>query len=180
VTEDERIGYDEQSLEGLLQQTEDRPWQAKRGYGRIAIRIDRDGRWYYRDSLIERPNMVQLFASLLRVDDDGGIVIDAPEQILRIQVDDAPFVAVDCEPLSDGSGYVFVTNLGDRVIAGPEHPLELRMAPDEHEQRLYLHVRDGMLALVHRNLFYHLVELASEDSEGRLGIRSRGEFYPLG
>ncbi|HSX70752.1 MAG TPA: DUF1285 domain-containing protein, partial [Pseudomonas sp.] len=47
----------------------------------------------------------------------------------------------------------------------------------------YLHVRRNLEALVHRNVFYQLVDLAVErqiDGRTWLGVWSGGEFFPIG
>ena len=43
-------------------------------------------------------------------------------------------------------------------------------------------VRDGLEALLLRQVFYQLVELAepSEDREEVIGVWSKGHFFPLG
>jgi len=166
-------------LAGIGQQ---RPQWPARTRGKIAISIDRDGRWFYRGSPIERESMVRLFARLLRVD-QGEHVIDAPEQILVIAVADAPFVAIDCEVLNPGAEQLlrFTTQQGESWTVGADHPLCWRASrdcPDEH--RLYLRTRDGLDAVVHRQVFYRLAELAEVDqASGLMGIRSQGRFYSL-
>lgn len=165
--------------DSLADQAVSQRWSARRGRGRIDIRIDREGRWLFRNSPIERPEMVRLFASLMRREDDGEFVLDAPEQILHITVDDAPFVAIDGDELPDQSGWQFETNTGEKIIAGPEHPLLLRPSRDDGEHRLYVLVRDGLEALVHRNVFYRLAEQAESNADGVVGIVSQGEFFAL-
>ena len=44
-------------------------------------------------------------------------------------------------------------------------------------------MRRNLEALIHRNVFYQLVELAVEreiDAEPWLGVWSSGQFYPIG
>lgn len=149
--------------------------------GRIAIRIDRDGRWLYHGTPIERDAMVRLFAGLLRREGED-YVLDAPEQILRIEVDDAPFVVIDMEVEGQGGErrLWMTTNLGERFPVGAEHPLFLRSDPHSGETRLYLSARAGMPALVHRNVFYRLAEEVETDAaSGRRGVHSSGMFFAL-
>jgi hypothetical protein len=71
----------------------------------------------------------------------------------------------------------------DEVVAGREHPLRVELDPLSGEPSPYLHVRANLDALVHRNVFYQLVELAVErEMEGQrwLGVWSDGEFFPIG
>jgi len=80
--------------------------------GRIDIRIAADGSWYHEGAPIRRPGLVKLFASILRRDPDGYCLVTPAEKLL-IQVDDAPFVAVDMEVKGAGQAQslLFVTNV---------------------------------------------------------------------
>ena len=60
----------------------------------IDIRILKNGEWLYLGTPIKRPRMVQLFASVLRVEEDGSTWLVTPGEKLRIEVEDAHFQAV--------------------------------------------------------------------------------------
>lgn len=144
--------------------------------------IDRDGRWFYRGSEIRRPRLVRLFAGILRREADGSFVLVTPAECWRIAVEDVPFVAVDFTLHDPGPDQFleFVTNVGDRAVAGPEHPL--RMAPFGDAAAPYLPVREGLDARVDRKSFYRLAEMGEElppAEGGAFGVRSRGQFFPL-
>ena len=103
----------------------------------------------------------------------------------RIQVEDAPYVAV--EMWVEGTGVnqrlKFRTNVDDNVIAGPENPIRVEIDPDSEEPSPYVLVREGLDALIARSVFYDLVELAVEeerDGEHLFGVWSGGFFFPLG
>src|SRR5271163_1056077 len=84
--------------------------------GEIDMRIAADGTWFYCGSPIGRPALVQLFASILRKD-EGGYVLVTPVERVGIRVDDAPFLAVEMI-LGDSSGeptLTFRTNVEDIV-----------------------------------------------------------------
>jgi hypothetical protein len=112
--------------------------------GDSEMRIARDGRWYHQGSPIGRETMVRLFSTLLRREADGRHVLVTPVEKLDIEVEDAPFVAVELKSEGDGRGrtLAFRLNSGDVVTAGPDHQLALRETPDG--PRPYLHVRGGM------------------------------------
>lgn len=146
------------------------------------MRIDAEGTWYYRGSPIRRQELVKLFATVLRREADGSYWLVTPAERGRIEVEDAPFVAVDCEARGEGRQQQldFTTNLDQRVTAGPEHPL--RVGAGDGEPRPYLLVRPGLEALIARPVFYRLAEMAvasPEDPEA-LGLWSGGRFFPLG
>lgn len=150
------------------------------------IRIARDGTWFYQGSPIGRQPLVRLFASVLRRDDAGDYWLITPAERGRITVDDAPFVAVELEAEGTGAGgeprLRLRTNLDEWVEVGPDHPLRVDTDPASGEPRPYVRVRPGLEARVNRPVFYHLVSLAVPDAADpdRLGVWSRGMFFPLG
>ena len=152
-------------------------WHPERS-GRIDIRIKADGTWWHEGSQIRRQPMVQLFAGILRLDADGFCLV-TPAERLRIEVDDAPFVAT--EMFVQGSGAtakrLFRTNVDDYVEVDAEHPLwveNAQTAPDP-----YVAVRDGLNARLTRSVFYELVAQASEEGD-ELCVYSNGARYVLG
>jgi len=147
----------------------------------VAIRIDVDGRWFYQGSPIERQRMVRLFSTLLRADDDGETYLVTPQERLRINVDDAPFTAVAVETHVEAGVpvLVFTTNVDARIIADADHRVEVDYAHVDADPRPYLHVRDGLRALISRAVFLELAELAVLHDDAP-GIWSRATFMPLG
>ncbi|MCW5732076.1 MAG: DUF1285 domain-containing protein [Alphaproteobacteria bacterium] len=151
--------------------------------GDIDMRIARDGTWYYMGSPIGRPAMVQLFSSVLRLE-DGKFFLVTPVEKLGIRVDDAPFVAVEMVVEGSGRGQTlsFRTNVEDAVSADASHPIRVSIDTETGEPSPYVMVRDGLEALIARPVFYDLVELAVEEAgEGgtRLGVWSGGRFFPI-
>lgn len=77
----------------------------------------------------------------------------------------------------------FTSNVEDQVEAGPDNPLRVVIDPVTQEPSPYVLMRSNLEALIHRNVFYQLVELAVPhviDGEEWLGVWSRGAFYPIG
>ena len=118
--------------------------------------------------------MVRLFSTILKRE-DGRYFLVTPVEKVGIQVEDAPFVAVDAEIGPDR--IIFTTNVGDEVLADAEHPIIIR--GDSAEPRPYVHVRAGLEALIDRKTFYRLAAAAEDDAGGRAGVRSEGQFFPL-
>jgi uncharacterized protein len=148
--------------------------------GEIDIVIRRDGTWLHEGAPIRREALVRLFSTVLRLDPDGHHLV-TPAEKLRIQVEDAPFTAVrvDAEP----GRLRFTTNVGDEVVAGPDHALTVTTDPATDEPAPYLHVRRGLTARIARPVFYELVDMAEERSTAQglqLGVESDGVFFPLG
>lgn len=141
--------------------------------------IARDGTWYHQGSPIGRPAMVRLFSTILRREPDGGHVLVTPVEKLSIQVEDAPFVAVEMKAEGEGrdARLAFRTNTGDLVTAGATNPL--RFVEDDDGPRPYLHVRGGLEALVSRSVYYELAERALAGGDPVPGVWSNGAFFAL-
>ncbi len=151
--------------------------------GDLDIRIARDGTWFYLGTPIGRKELVKLFSSILRRDGDGYFLVTPVEKV-GIRVDDAPFVAVDFETRGDGRDRIltFTTQVDDRVVAGPDHPIRVERDSETGEPSPYVLVRARLEALIDRKSFYRLVDIGTvEDIEGveQFGLWSAGEFFPI-
>ena len=152
--------------------------------GDLDIEIRRDGLWFYLGTPIGREPLVRLFASILKLE-DGKYYLVTPVEKVGIRVQDVPFIAVDAEAVGNGvtRTLTFTTNVDDELIAGAEHPLRVEVDAETGEPAPYLHVRVNLEALIHRNVFYQLVDMAViEQQDGRewLGVWSSGQFFPIG
>lgn len=147
--------------------------------GHSDMRIARDGTWYHQGSPIRRPAMVRLFATILRREPDGSFVLVTPVEKLTIEVEDAPFVAIEVK--SEGEGrerrLAFRLNTDEVIIAGSTHGL--RVIEIEGNPHPYLHLRGGLDALVARSVYYELAELAISEGADPPGLWSEGAFLPL-
>ncbi|HXH02806.1 MAG TPA: DUF1285 domain-containing protein [Candidatus Competibacteraceae bacterium] len=153
--------------------------------GDMDLRIARDGRWWHEGVPIARPELVRLFASILRRDEDGHYYLLSPVEKWRIRVEDAPFLAVGLEAVGQGQErrLRFITNLEEVIEAGPEHPLRVDIHPDRNEPAPYVHVRGRLWAKLTRSTFLELAELGEEreqDGETLYGVWSGGVFFTLG
>lgn len=153
--------------------------------GHFNMRIARDGTWFYHGSPIGRKPLVQLFAKVLRRENDGSYWLVTPVERGRIDVDDAPFTAVELKVNGAGRDQrlIFRTNLDDEIVAGPAHHIRVSEDKATREPSPYIHVRDNLEALIVRPVFYQLVDLAEErmvDGARLLGVWSEGVFFSLG
>ncbi|KQT18703.1 hypothetical protein ASG40_16715 [Methylobacterium sp. Leaf399] len=151
--------------------------------GTIDMRIAADGTWFHEGAPIRRPAMVKLFASILRCEEDGGIVLVTPAERVAIAVEDAPFVAVDMavEGEGDDRRIVVRTNVDDVVSVDAEHRLRFEEVAGGG-LKPYVHVRRGLWARVTRALTYDLVALGEErevDGAPWFGIAAGGVFHPI-
>lgn len=150
----------------------------------LGMRINRDGTWCYRGSAIQRKALVCLFASVLKREADGSYWLETPVERGRVEVEDAPFVAVelfwrDCE---GRQCLTFRTNLDEMVTADHDHPIRVAIDPKTREPRPYVMVRPGLEARIARAVFYELVALGQAETLGGrdiLGVWSEGTFFPI-
>src|SRR5690606_18103101 len=111
-------------------------------------------------------------STVLRKDPDGFHLV-TPVEKMRIEVEDAPFLAVRIDRA--GGALRFVTNVGDVVEAGPEHPIRVEADPATGEPAPYVHVRAGLEARLSRPVFYELAEMA-EPRGGVMQVASNGAW----
>lgn len=152
--------------------------------GEIDMRIASDGVWYYMGTPIERQRLVRLFAGILRREEDGQFCLVTPVERYGIEVEDAPFVAVEMSVSGEGEAREIClrTNVDDAIVVGAEHPLRFAAAQTPGEVRPYVLVRDRLEALISRAVFYDLVELATrhvEDGVEKFGVWSGGVFFAM-
>ncbi len=147
--------------------------------GNIDIRIARDGTWYHEGTPMTRPGLVRLFSTILKREGDAYFLV-TPVEKWRIEVEDAPFVAVDFTAAGQGRAQVltFTTNLGDTATAGEDNPLRVTRDPETDEPSPYVHIRAGLEALIDRKSFYRLVELGAHH-DGWFGLWSQNRFFPI-
>lgn len=147
--------------------------------GDLDMRITRDGTWLYLGTPIGRPELVRLFSTILKREGDSYFLVTPAEKV-GITVDDAPFVAVDFEAGGEGKmqNLLFETNVGDKVLAGPDNPIRVERDAQTGEPSPYVMVRDGLEALIDRKSFYRLVEIGAQH-DGWFGLWSGGAFFRI-
>ena len=161
-------------------------WQPEQ-VSEIDIRIDHNGQWHHEGSVIRRVSLARLFSSVLRLEEDGEYYLVTPVEKCRIEVEDVPFQAI----LLTVSGeekeqcLCFKSNMGEEVVAGPDHPLTFVEQLSEAEEGAflpYVEIRDGLKAKISRNVYYQMMDLLTEnktESGDWLGIWSSGMFFPV-
>jgi uncharacterized protein len=158
--------------------------------GDLPFLIRRDGTWLYRGSPILRKELVCLFAGVLKREADGSFWLETPAERGRIEVEDAPFVAVELDWNGDDRQQIlsFRTNVDQVITAGPDHPIRVAHDILTCEPTPYIRVRPGVgtpavEARINRAVYYELVALAVPEWVGcrrMLGVWSCGKFFSLG
>lgn len=156
--------------------------------GDFGIRIAKDGTWYHNGLPFTRMALVKLFSTVMRRVENGDYLLVTPVERGKIEVEDAPFVAVEMLVEGEGKDQVlkFRTNIDEWVTADADHPIWFVTDDESAEPRPYLMVRPGpdglpgLEALIARAVFYDLVELAEEQADGSLAVWSGGTLHHLG
>ncbi len=125
--------------------------------GDIPIVIRRDGSWHHDGDPIVRESLRNLFASILRREDDGEYYLLTPVEKWRIEVEAHALLVTDVESV-DGE-LRLTLNTGRELVVDEEHPLFLDPALDNVAAVKLWH---GLTALFSRNAWYRLVELADD------------------
>lgn len=151
--------------------------------GDLDMRIARDGTWFHEGTPINRPELVRLFSTILRRDDDRYVLVTPVEKV-GIQVEDVPFIAVDFNAQGSGEDQVltFETNVGDSAEAGADNPIRVERDAETGEPSPYVLVRDRLEARIDRKSFYRLIDLgahADHDGVSWFGLWSGGVFFPV-
>ncbi len=150
--------------------------------GEIDMRIAADGTWHYMGTPINRPALVKLFSTVLRKDPERHVLVTPVERV-GIEVEDAPFLAVEMAVEGEGEGrqIAFRTNVDDLVQVGPERPLRFEQDATGGVKP-YVRVRDELWARVTRSLALDLIALGEEgeiDGAATFGVRAGGAFFPI-
>jgi hypothetical protein len=142
----------------------------------FGIEIRKNGTWLHQGRPIRRMALVKLFATVLRIDENGVYWLQTPVERGRIAVEDKPFVAVEMQvkPSGNGQNLLFRTNLDEWVTVDAAHPLLFDDTP-------YVMVRDGLAARLNRATYYALMDVAEPAVEDPriYGVRSGGMFFPV-
>jgi len=150
----------------------------------IDLVIRKNGDWYHEGGLIKRHRLVHLFASVLRLENDGCYYLITPVEKCKIVVEDVPFMMI----LMDVGGedkeqeIVLTSNMADTVEVSGKNPIRLVIDAESDEPTPYIEVRDGLLGKLNRNVYYQLANLMIQseiDGKNCLGVWSCGDFIPM-
>jgi len=143
--------------------------------GDIDMAISSDGTWYHEGIMIKRPELWQLFAGILRLEEDDEYYLVTPVEKCRVDVALHPLIITDMQV--DGTGestqLLAVLNAGGKFPVGPEYPLKLEA---QAGGAAYIELPHGLSALCSRAAWYRLVDLADDDHS----ITSGGAKFFLG
>ena len=138
--------------------------------GDIGMEIREDGSWWHDGSPIRRIELVQLFASILRLEEDQQYYLVTPVEKVIVSVALHPLRIIDAEPLAGHSPEVLILTLN----TGGQIPLDRRhtLTPEPRAaDAAYVTLDNGLTALFTRAAWYRLVNEADDKgsimSDGR-------------
>ena len=146
--------------------------------GDLDMRIAADGTWFHQGTPIGRKELVKLFASVLKREEDGTYWLETPVERGEIKVEDAAFIALRTDQV--GTDWVFETNIDQQVTLDADHPLRVDVLQETGEPRPYIAVGKGLEARLSRNVYYELVHAAQEQPDGTWTIQSGGQPWIVG
>ena len=129
--------------------------------------------------------MLQLFSSILLLGDDAEYYLVTPVEKVRIRVEDCPFVitGMEVEQVAGEQLLKLTTNTDEVVTVDRDHAIRVDDENETREPHPVVHVRNGLNALINRNVFYRLVDIAEQRQAEAVTItlvRSAGEYFELG
>lgn len=146
--------------------------------GDIDIRIDSRGDWYHEGTQIKRQPLINLFASILRRENDGEYYLVTPVEKWRIRVEDTPLIVIDMEIVSPGEQQKIIFRLNTDELVPLDANYDLNIENANTEPHPILRLNHGLSARLATAVFYRLIDVAQE-RQGTLGIYSHERWLPL-
>ena len=129
----------------------------------VEMKIDREGNWFYQNSIIDRDKLKILFSRILKLE-EGKYFLVTPVEKVPVTVDLAPYMIIDYEVDSDHRNIILKTNLDLSIPLDNDHRLELKIIGDEHIP--FVHVRNNIEGFISRSVYYSLIEIALNQDNG--------------
>ena len=129
----------------------------------VEMKIDREGNWFYQNSIIGRDKLKILFSRILKLE-EGKYFLVTPVEKVPVTVDLAPYMIIDYEVDSDHRNIILKTNLDLSIPLDNDHRLELKNIGDEHIP--FVHVRNNIEGFISRSVYYSLIEIALNQDNG--------------
>ena len=146
----------------------------------VEMKIDREGNWFYQNSIIGRDKLKILFSRILKLEESKYFLVTPVEKV-PVTVDLAPYMIIDYEVDPDHKNIILKTNLDLSIPLDNDHRLELKNIGDEHIP--FVHVRNNIEGFISRSVYYSLIEIALKQDNGssdQLTLRSFDCDFNLG
>jgi len=146
----------------------------------VEMKIDREGNWFYQNSIIGRDKLKILFSRILKFE-DGNYYLVTPVEKVPVNVDLAPYMIVDYEVDSDNKKIILKTNLDLSFPLDRDHKLTIKKIGDEDIPFVY--VRNNIQGFIARSVYYSLIEVALKQGnihQDKLTLKSFDCLFNLG
>lgn len=143
------------------------------------LRIDKEGRWFFRDEEITHRKTYLLYCRNLTRDESGQIILRIGREQCPVEVEDAPFVVKTLEFVpAEGREPKSIGLILNDETREQLHPETLRIGPGNV---LYCRVRSGKFeARFSRGAYQLLIPFVRHDEkENRFFITIDGRAYDL-
>lgn len=149
--------------------------QEKEDMGSPAIRVEKDGKWYFQGAEIIRKEILSLFYESLHLDEDG-YYLEIDGERARLEVEDTVFLVQGAELVKDSEEAFWI-----RLNDGSQERLDLNTFRIAEGNVPYCLVKEGRFpARFLRLPFYQVAQHAqhAEDTDEYF-ILLNGRKYPL-
>jgi uncharacterized protein len=141
------------------------------------IRIDKEGKWYFKGAHMFRKEILSVFFEHLRIDECGKYLIELGEERCYLDVEDTAYIvaAVYQTQRSDNGRAQIDILLSDDSC----EKLEMQSLHVGRDNVLYCRVKEGKFtARFSRNSYYQLAEFIEQSENGNhFFINLNGEKY---
>lgn len=142
--------------------------------GDMDMRVESDGQWIHEGRPILRPELVALFASILRREDDGAYYLVTPVEKVRITVDLHPLIITDFDNVGTAEKPLLLLHLNVGVSIALDRTRTLRLE-SRAEGAAFVPLDNGLSAIFSRAAWTRLA--ATVDASGC--IESDGVVFSL-
>ena len=120
------------------------------------ISINREGDWFYNNSVIKNQRLIQLFSSVLKKENDNYFLV-TPSEKVPVKVEIAPYVIINFD-LLDNKVIKLDTNLEYSFYLDEVNTSRLIKYDNTHIP--LVHVRNSIEGFFNRNTYYKLIDFA--------------------
>jgi hypothetical protein len=136
------------------------------------IKIDKEGKWYYRGLEIINPLVLRAFCDALETDEHGRHRIVIGDELCYIEVEDTPFVISSIRGDQSVGLYLRLNTL-------ETYPLDPSSLCIGQDNVLYATLENGMKVRFSRSAYYALALMMEEDEGGMIVLKIRDASYPI-
>jgi hypothetical protein len=143
------------------------------------LRIDKEGRWFFRDEEITHRKTYLLYCRSLTLDESGRVILQIGREQCPVEVEDVPFVVKSLDfVLTEGGELKAIGLILNDETREELDPKTLRIGPDNV---LYCRVRSGKFEARFSRGAYQLLfpHIRQDEKENRFFIPIDGRAYDL-